>query len=123
MQLNPGEKSILAYFPQQEQAQEAAQTLRSMGYRDLQISALSPYSRRPMYKSSPSYLSNLVLGSRGGGEYNPGHGPLMAADPAVSGMSSPDPATADPTCLLTLVCSTEASPAALEVLKQHGASI
>jgi ABC-type multidrug transport system fused ATPase/permease subunit len=74
-------------------------------------------------RSSSSYLSSLVLGNRGDGEYNPGHGPLMAADPAVSGMSSPDPAVAEPTCLLTLVCSTEAAPAALEVLKQHGAQV
>ena len=123
MQLNPGERSILAYFTQQEQAQQAAQTLRSMGYQDLQITLLSPYPRRPMHKSSPSYLSHLVLGSRGGGEYNPGHGPLIAAEPAVSGMSSPSLAAAEPSYLLTLVCNTEDGAAALEVLKQYGASI
>jgi hypothetical protein len=123
MQLNPGEKSILAYFHEAEQAQQAVQSLQAMGYHDLEITSLSPYSRRPLPRSSSSYLSSLVLGNRGDGEYNPGHGPLMAADPAVSGMSSPDPAVAEPTCLLTLVCSTEAAPAALEVLKQHGAQV
>ncbi len=120
MQLNPDEKSILAYFFEAEQAQEAAQTLRAMGYRDLQIASLSPNSRRPLSKPAPSYLSKLVLGSRRSWKDNPSHGPLKAADPAVSGMSSPKSAGAEPTCLLTLVCSKEASEEAQKVLKQHG---
>jgi hypothetical protein len=125
MQLEPGERSILAYFTDQEQARQAGQALKAMGYKDLQIAAVSNYPSRRSYDSHPPYLSNLILGSRenSGWDYNPGHGPLMAADPAVSGMSSPFPVLSQPSCLLTLVIIQEDLEPALEVLQQYGAVI
>ncbi len=125
MQLKTNEKSILAYFSEQQQAQKAALALKEVGYLDLQIDSISRYPSRPVYESHPVNLSSMVLGSReyGSQEYSLGHGPLMAADPSVSGMSSPSEPAPGYSYLLTLVTTEDKFDISRQILKEHGALV
>ncbi len=125
MQLEPGERSILAYFSDLQQAQEAALALKERGYQDLQIDGISRYPSRPVYNSYPVNLSSMVLGSReyGSQDYSLSQSPLMAADPSVSGMSSPTETAQGYSHLLTLVTGQDKIETALQILAQHGARI
>ncbi len=125
MQLEPGERSILAYFSDQQQAQQAAQALKERGYEHLQVDSISRYPSRSVYKSYPANLSSMVLGSReyGSQEYGLVQGPLIAADPFVSGMSSPAETTPGYSYLLTLVTGQDKIASALQILQQYGARV
>ncbi len=125
MQLESDERSILAYFSDLQQAQEAARVLKERGYADLQIDSISRYPSRPVYNSYPMNLSSMVLGSReyGSQDYSLVQSPLMAADPSVSGMSSPAETAQGYSYLLTLVTGQDKIETALQILTQHGARI
>ncbi|KUG03394.1 hypothetical protein ASZ90_019182 [hydrocarbon metagenome] len=125
MQLAPGEKSILAYFSDRQQAQDAALALKEVGYVDLQIDGFSLYPSRRVFQSYPVNLSSMVLNSREYGiqDSRPGHDPLMAADPSVSGMSSPAESAPGYSYLLTLVIRQDRFDEALQILRQHGAKV
>ncbi len=125
MQLEPGERSILAYFSDRQQAQEAALALKDVGYLALQIDGISRYPNRLVYESYPVNLSSMVLHGReyGSQAYGLDQGPLMAADPSVSGMSSPAESAPGYSYLLTLVTGQDKFDTALQILKQHGATV
>ena len=125
MQLEPGERSILAYFSDQQHAQEAALALKELGYLALKIDGISRYPSHPVYESYPVNLSSMVLQSReyGSQNYSSSHSPLMAADPSVSGMSSPAESSPGYSYLLTLVTREDKYDTALQILKQYQAKV
>jgi len=125
MQLNPGEKSILAYFPDVKKANEAAQELKAYGYQDLQVDGISRYSNRAVRSPSTATLSSMVLGGKeyGSQEYGMAQNPLMAADPSVSGMATRDVQTPGYSYLLTLVTSNDKADNAVNILKTYGAQV
>lgn len=121
MQLQPGEQAILAYFSDYNDAQIAADVLKQAGYNEIQVDRISPYSSPRRNRHTKTNLSSLTMDNSGS---NLAYGPLFAADPAASGMSSSSyDLPGNSSIILTLVCDQRLSPQAVELLKQYGASV
>ncbi len=121
MQLEPGERSILAYFPTENKAEEAREVLLQKGYNEIQIDQVSSSPNSKAYgSSSAAALSTMVLGN---GAYDRIPSPLMAADPSVSGMAGSYDLPGNSAFLLTIVTDEENFTDALQVLKQHDAQV
>lgn len=118
MQLQPGEKSILAYFTTDSYARQAVQSLKSQGYTDIRLDSISKTAERSR-STGISYLSDL----NGGGSHDriKGHGPLLAADPSVSGLSSFENTPEVYSYLVTVVTDDQGLPYARESLLSCGA--
>lgn len=121
MQLEPGEKSILAYFPTENKAERAREALLQRGYNEIQVDQISGTPNSKAYgRSSMAALSTMILGN---GAYDRIPSPLMAADPSVSGMAgSYEPPSQSP-FLLTIVTDEENFTDALQILKKHEAQV
>lgn len=121
MQLQPGERAILAYFSDYDNARAAADVLKQVGYNEIRVEPIASHPASRKSHHSPSNLSSLTMNNSGA---NLAYGPLLAADPAASGISS---AWYDPpgnlSIVLTLVCDDSLSSQAIELLKQYGALI
>ena len=118
MQLAPGEKSILAYFTTDNYALQAVESLKSQGYIHVRLDAIT----KPVPRSRTvgvAYLSDLKGGSTS--DRIKGHGPLIAADPAVSGLSSADNTPAVYSYLVTVVTDDHGLSGARESLLACGA--
>jgi hypothetical protein len=117
MQLQPGEKSILAYFANDLTAMQALDSLRSQGFLNVRLDPITKTIKRRGI--SAPYLSDLT----GGDPYDRvnGHGPLLAADPAVSGLSSSETIPEVYSYLLTVVTDDQGLPNARESLLAYGA--
>ena len=121
MQLDPGERAIFAYFSDDSDAWIAADVLKQSGYNEIRIDRISPYSASRVNRRTKTTLSSLTMNNSGA---NLTYGPLLAADPISSGMSSPnyDPPSSS-SIMLTLVCDNSLSSMAIEILRQYGASV
>jgi len=119
LQLQPGERAIFAYFNDDHDARTAAEALKQSGYSDIQVDRISPYVNSTVNRSIKTSLSSLTMNISGAGL---SYGPLIAADPAVSGMSS-GYASPSPSVVLTLVCDDTTKAQAVDLLRQYGASI
>jgi hypothetical protein len=121
MQLDPGERAIFAYFSDDSDARVAADILKQSGYNEIRVDRISPYSASRVDRRYKTNLSSLTMNNSGA---NLAYGPLLAADPAASGMSSAyyDPPGSS-SIVLTLVCDQSLSSQAIELLRQYGASV
>lgn len=119
MQLEPGQKSILAFFPTDTQARQAAAQLNNIGCQDLQVDRISRFSN-PVNNRSTGSISSMVLGDAG---YTASHPTLMAADPAVSGMSTGYDLPGGTAFMLTVVTDQEHVQAAVDLIKQQGGQV
>ncbi|MDD3271752.1 MAG: hypothetical protein PHR04_06620 [Syntrophomonadaceae bacterium] len=121
MQLQAGERAIFAYFSDDSDARVAADVLIQAGYNEIRVDRISPYSASRVNRRTKTILSSLTMNNSGS---NLAYGPLLAADPAASGMSSPyyEPPGSS-SILLTLVCNDSLSSQAIELLRQYGASV
>lgn len=119
MQLQPGERSILAYFPTAAQAKEAKVFLTQQGYSETRIDRVSEYPNTELYGNSSAALSSLILGV----EAYDGPSPLLAADPDASGMAGYSELPGSKSFLLTLVTSEDKIGQAVQILKEHGARV
>ncbi len=119
MQLQPGERSILAYFSNQEDALRAVAQLKAMGYYETQVDRISNYTRKGT-SSAPNSISAMTAAGD-----NPEHyrsfGPLLAASPLVSGLASNDAAYF--THMVTLVTTNSQTDEVLTVLRNYGARV
>lgn len=99
MQLNAGESSYMIYFTSEEEALHVVTALKAQGIQDIQLSYVS---ESPQLISSIGYqnLSAKILGK---GHYDNSYGPLLAADPSVSGMSGQAEANLISSYLVTVV--------------------
>lgn len=118
MQLNPGQRSILAYFADENSAQMAAARLKALGFSDIQIDTVSRFPYGKASRGFKGSLSSLVIGQ----DYDRSLGVLLASDPSVSGMSSSDMAGSYP-YLVTLVTENEKADSALNILREYGAYV
>lgn len=84
MQLDPDEISIMTYFNSEDEAISILQSLKNEGFHDVQLSHVSEFPWHNIYSNNQN-ISTKILGS---GSYDYDHGPLLAADPSVSGISS-----------------------------------
>lgn len=120
MQLQPDERAIFAYFADDDDAQAAAGVLKQAGYNEMRVDRISPYLSSTVNQRTKTSLSSLT---KNNGGVDLAYGPLLAADPAVSGMSAPYDSPVNSSIVLTLVCDQNAYPQAVEILRQYGASV
>jgi hypothetical protein len=119
MQLQPGERAVFAYFADDDAARAAADALKETGYSEIQVDRISSYPTATASRRSKTSLSTLTMNNS---QANLSYGPLIAADPAASGMSADYPSTGS-SIVLTLVCDENARPQAVAILRQYGASV
>ncbi|MGI5911320.1 MAG: hypothetical protein ACOX6E_01885 [Syntrophomonadaceae bacterium] len=120
MQLEPNEHAIFAYFTDDNDARNAATALRQAGYQDIRIDRIGttpPLSINQHYRNS---LSSLTMHHR---DTSLTSRPLIAADPAVSGMSADYESMNSFPILLTMVCNDRSYSQAIELLRNYGASV
>lgn len=120
MQLQPGEKSILAYFSNRDSAQQAMEELKQMGITDVRMDQTSGFNRPTNYATSATRLSSLTMGEED--RLAPNFGPLLAADPAVSGMTDrSNPGSHS--FLVTAITNDINLAQALQSLRYYGAQV
>lgn len=117
MQLKPGERSLLAYFTDTFQAKQALAELKKAGFTDIKIDSLRPCSNKTITRSN---LSSMVYGNSG---YDKSYGPLLAASPIVSGMSSQYEASPSYSFMLTMIVDNDDYQIASDIIRQNGGSI
>lgn len=120
MQLQPGERSILAYFADEDDALKAVTELKSLGFNDARVDRISTYTR--IGASVPTSISSLTAVSNDPEDYR-FFGPLLAASPIASGSAHTE--LDSYTHLIALVTDADAEQGeeALQVLKNHGARV
>lgn len=129
MKLEPGERSILAYFKAWEPGHEAVVELQRNGFGEVQIDLVDRFGfdpgadrRRPALSGEGTSLAASVLygheGTLGGDDSEV----LLAATPQASGMS--DPGTNEGfNVLVTVLTSERRVDEAVEILKRFGAQV
>jgi uncharacterized protein YgbK (DUF1537 family) len=120
MQLEPGERSLLAYFNSYDAAAQAVQSLKAQGYNYVKMDSINPYTRKANYVF-PQSISTLTSAA-GTAEQHRSYGPLLAAHPSVSGMSS-TAREGSYSYLVTVVTQDTRYQQAEETLRSCGASL
>lgn len=118
MQLQKGEKAILAYFPDRQAAQTAAAQLQSLGFDQLRVDQISSFHDFSPRRSHS--LSAMVLGST---TTDAALAPLLAAGPSISGMADQDDFPAGFVYLLTVIVPDDNRQKALDIVRAAGARV
>ncbi|MEA1962315.1 MAG: hypothetical protein U9N81_13790 [Bacillota bacterium] len=118
MQLEHNEKSILAYFSSLNKAQEAFYALKQSGEFEIRLDQLNTARRTSTLSSS---LASLTEAGNDPDLYS-SYGPLLAANPSSSGMSSPEEPTSF-SYLITVVTRTERYQNVMQTLKSYNATL
>lgn len=130
MQLSPGERSILAYFPSSETAQRAAKALSDAGFSQTGVDRVSRYG-----VSTDQQINNPVnnaINQTGPTLYSDGTAEeltdsqriMLAADPSVSGIGDTDYGVAGGKAfLLTLVTTEDRIEEAEKLVSKYGGRI
>ncbi len=130
MKLEPGERSLLAYFPSSESARKAAEELKSMGYDTVQVDRISRYGAEaddevnypPAGRAESG--SGLTLFSAGAGDPGAGERMLHAADPSVGGYGDTDYGLAGGRAFLVTVVTDGGNYGQVAgILEKHGGKI
>ncbi len=122
--------SILSNFPSSHRAQEAADALRWRGFHHVQVDRVTRY---PCSDPADPHYNNPIAGQAGSltgltvfssnRQMDPDARPMVAADPSVSGMSSPGGQVRGAGILLTVVCPHERLHEAVEIIKEYGGEV
>lgn len=128
MQLSPGERSALAYFPTTDSAQRAASELKNAGFETVSVDRISRFGVENdaeinyAVAGRATNLSGLTLYSSGtdvGDERV-----LLAADPSASGYGDTSYGVAGGRAfLVTVVAGEKDIDRAVEILKRHGGQV
>lgn len=119
MRLQPGERSILAYFTNEDDALKAVTQLKSLGFTEARADRISNYTRMGG-AAVPTSISSLTTASNNPEDYR-SFGPLLAASPVVSGYANNGAGSF--THIIALVTDHTQSESALQVLKNNGARV
>lgn len=130
MRLEPGERSVLAYFPSAESAGKAAEELKSMGYHTVQVDRISRYGESTdsevNYPVAGGALSNagLTIFSAEAGDLDANERILLAADPSASGYGDAGYGVAGGRAFLVTVVTDGGSAGQVEeILEKYGGKI
>ncbi|SFR12775.1 hypothetical protein [Desulfoscipio geothermicus] len=131
MQLSPGERSLLAYFPSDNAAEAAAKELKKAGYDTVQVDRVSRYG-----ETHDAEINNALMGRAetitGLTLYSAGTDNLvdndkrvlLGADPSVSGYGDRNYGIAGGrSFLVTVVTSDDMADRAEEIIKKNGGTI
>ncbi len=129
MQLKPGERSILSYFPSSDQAQKAAEALKSEGVGEVEIDRISRYGVKiDEHYNNPINNADTITGPTLYSSYNRDQSAdtrvLLGADPSVSGYGAADYGTAGGRAfMVTVVTNEEHLDQANDIIKQYGGKV
>lgn len=129
MQLSPGERSILSYFPSSAQAQKAVEALKGAGIAQVQLDRVSRYGvENDAHYNNPinraETLTGPTLYSRNAKDMDDNTRVLLAADPSASGYGDEDYGVAGGRAFLVTVVAGEGQvDRAIEIIKQHGGEV
>lgn len=132
MRLAPQERSILAYFPSREKAQQASQEIQNAGLvsdqGSIQVDSVHRYSTAGVDNgydnpiNQATTLSGVTIYSNKSGP--DGANPLLAASPSASGYDNPHGITPqNQSILLTVVLSEDNVNTAVDMIKRYGGSV
>lgn len=113
MQLEPGERSVLSYFPTSSAAQRAARQLQEAGIKTTQVDRVSRYGAKTdeNYNNPINHAVTVtgptLFSDSTGGDMTDSERILRGADPSVSGYGSPDYGAAGGKAFLLTVVTTE----------------
>ena len=131
MKLNPGERSILSYFPSRTRAEAALEELKEMGIEDLQIDRVSRFGvdhndeiNNPIAGRAETG-TGLTFFSAGTNAFaNNDTRVLMAADPTNNGyVSEGYGKVGGKAFMLGVVTSEEKVEQAVEIIKKHNGKV
>ena len=120
MQLEQGEKSILAYFPSSDLAQEASKELIDIGYNTVQVDRISAFGANTDPATNSAIAGNalsstgLTFFSSETGDLSTDERILRGSDPSNSGYGNKDYG-------ITVVTSDGSAEQAEKILTKHGA--
>lgn len=130
MQLSPGERSILAYFPTSEAANKAAEALLAAGYSRPGVDRVSRYGYNPdpqinnPINNAVTETGPVIFSDSTAEEHTDSARILMAADPSVSGIGDTDYGVAGGKAfLLTLVTTKDKINQAEKIVDSYGGKI
>lgn len=129
MQLSPGERSILSYFPTRGKAQQAVEALKEAGVSEVRLDRISRYGEtndarinNPVNRAET--LTGITLFSEKRGELDDATRVLLGADPSVSGYGCEDYGVAGGrTFLVTAVTNEDLLDRAVQIVKEHGGQV
>lgn len=127
MKLEKGERSILAYFPSSNRAQDAASELKEQGYSGIQIDRVSRYGvshdteiNNPIAGRAETGTGLTFYGANVGSFEDNDTRILQGADPSNSGYGDTNYGIAGGKAfLLTLVTSDDNVDKAVSIIKNH----
>lgn len=126
MQLEPGERSILAYFRSSDDAQRAAEELKNLSYENVQVDRISRYGvnhddeyNNPIMGRAET-ITGLTLYSANFDRFVDSNGRvLLSSDPSVSGFAGVELA-GEESFLVAVVTGDAGAGPAENVLRKHG---
>lgn len=130
VQLDPGERSILSYFPSSTRARHAAEELQKAGFDNLQIDRISRSG--VVSDASINNPINRAVSQAGLTHFSDGAGDflgdstrvLLAADPSASGYGDKDYGIAGGRAfLLALVTSEDRVAEAVGIIREKGGMV
>lgn len=127
MKLDRNERSILAAFTNTTRAQDAAEKLKALGYETVQVDRIGKYGGPVGNRDYNDPVAGQALTISGlvqqsGNEFLLRNaGPLIAADPAASGMSGEG--VPEDNALLTVVATEDKVDQAVGIIKEHGGTV
>ncbi|NLI13491.1 hypothetical protein [Pelotomaculum propionicicum] len=130
MQLEPGERSILSYFPSSEQAQKAAAALKSAGVGVVQVDRVSRYGVEiDGYYNNPINRAETITGpvlysTNNRLEQSADNRVLLGADPSVSGYGAEEYGVGGGRSFMVTVVTNEGKlDQAVDIIKQNGGMV
>lgn len=124
--LEPGERSILAYFGSGSDAEAAKEKLQSMGYEDVQVDRVSRFGanyddeyNNPIMGRAETITGLTLYSSNTDRLTKSDTRILMSSDPSVSGFAGTEPVGGE-AFLVTVVTDDAGVEQAEKVLKQYG---
>lgn len=129
MQLEPGERSILSYFPSSSQAEKAAAAVKSAGIEEVKVDRISRYgAKTDANYNNPINNADTITGptlySANNKPSDSDTGVLLGADPSVSGYGNTDYGVAGGKSFMVTVVTNEGKlDRAMDIIKQHGGTV
>lgn len=129
MQLAPGERSILSYFPSSSQAEKAAAALKSAGVEEVQVDRVSRFGveidenyNNPI--NNAETITGPTLYSSDSRLESADTRVLLGADPSVSGYGDTDYGTAGGKGFMVTAVTNEGKlDQAVDIIKQYGGTV
>lgn len=131
MQLAPGERSLLAYFPSSGKAQRAAEMLQDAGYVTVQVDRVSRYGvnydteiNNPIAGRAETGTGLTLFSAGTDSDLNEEERVLHASDPSVSGYGDAGYGVAGGKAfLVTVVTDEEGVERAEKILEDNGGMV